>query len=182
MGRAYVRRNYFVDKKIQTDFVVKFCLVMVIASLAIAGLSIVFLQDSTTVAIENTRVAVKTTADFIFPIMVQTLIVVVVASAISISILTLLTTHRILGPLYRIKKEVELLRGGDLGVTFRIRAKDELKDLAASLAGLAKSWKKDINSLKAKSSELKSALEGGNKKAATAKIEEIESCLESYQT
>ena len=45
-------------------------------------------------AIENTRVTVKKTSDFIFPITVQTVTVVSLFSGMAIIVLSLLTSHK----------------------------------------------------------------------------------------
>ena len=79
MGKQ-LRKNYFIDKRIQGDFILRFCLFVVMATLAVTALAIVFTQDSTTVAIENARVHVKRTSDFIFPVMIQTCFIVSAAS------------------------------------------------------------------------------------------------------
>lgn len=128
------RKNYFIDKAFQTKFILKFCLIVVVSSLAIGGLIFVLSQDSTTVAIENTRVVVKQTSDFIFPIVAQILAIVAACSALVVVALTMIISHRIAGPLYRMKKEVDAVNGGDLTGNFNLRDKDQLKALAKSLS------------------------------------------------
>ena len=134
MQKKYKRRNYFIDRKFQTKFILKFCMLTALTSLLAAALIIYLSQDSTTVAIENTKVTVKTTADFILPIIANTTILVFFASAIAVMLLTIFTSHKIAGPLYRIKKEIEAFTAGDLKRTFQIRGTDQLQDLASSLS------------------------------------------------
>ena len=64
--------------------------------------------DSTTVVIENTRVIAKSTADFILPGLSLTVVIVAASTALVMLFLTLMITHRIAGPIYRFKKEIEL--------------------------------------------------------------------------
>ena len=75
-NKGYSRKHYFIDKEFQTKFILRFCGVVVVSSLLIGILIFLLSQNSTTVAIENTQVRVKTTADFILPVLVQTIIVV----------------------------------------------------------------------------------------------------------
>ena len=91
------RRNYFIDKNFQSKFIIKFCIIVIISSLAV-GVSIFYLsQNFTTVAIENAHVIVKKTSDFMLPIVAETLALVTLFSAIAVIILTLFTSHKIAG-------------------------------------------------------------------------------------
>jgi signal transduction histidine kinase len=89
----------------------------------------------------------------------------------------LLITHRIAGPAYRMRKEVELLNKGVYNVSFKLRARDELKDLAASLSVLASLMKKRHDYLGVKVAQLKEALRAQDSKAAVSLLEDIESTL-----
>lgn len=139
MAQQYKRRNYFINKPFQTRFILKFCLVVVLSSLVIGGLVYYVFQDTTTVAIENTQVVVKSTADFVLPIVINILFLVTVAVAIVVAFITMMTSHKIAGPLYRLQREIELLEKGDLRREFRIRNNDQLQELAVSLKIMCKS-------------------------------------------
>ena len=133
MSEIYKRRNYFIDPAFQANFILKFCLIVVVSSLVIGTAMFFLSQNSTTVAIENTRVVAKPTADFILPEMAVLLLIVAVFSSLVVLILTLFVSHKISGPIYRIRKEIELLQNGDLTRKFNIRNSDQLQDLAGSL-------------------------------------------------
>ncbi|MEW5895200.1 MAG: hypothetical protein AB1650_05540 [Candidatus Omnitrophota bacterium] len=142
MLQGHQRRNYFIDPAFQVNFIFKFCLVVVFSSLAI-GLAMLFLsQSSTTVAIENTRVVAKPTADFILPGMAFVLLVVAVSSSLVVLVLTLFVSHKISGPIFRMQKEIDLLQGGDLTRQFNIRSSDQLQDLALSLKEMTSALRK----------------------------------------
>ena len=53
-----------------------------------------------------------------------------------IGILSLIYSHRIAGPLYRLKKEIEMLQEGKETGCIKVRAADEFQDLANSLEKL----------------------------------------------
>ncbi|PLX79532.1 MAG: hypothetical protein C0616_10990 [Desulfuromonas sp.] len=55
-------------------------------------------------------------------------LVILILSAISFFL-----THKIAGPVYRIKKEIAKISAGDLGITIKLRKRDDLRDLAESL-------------------------------------------------
>lgn len=61
----------------------------------------------------------------------------VLAVALMVSFHSVLTTHRLLGPVYRLKVAMAALREGDLGYRVTLRRNDRLKDLADSFNELA---------------------------------------------
>ena len=129
-GSAYKRRIYFIDKKFQTKFILKFCALVAIGGLLTIGIIYFLAMQSTTVSILNSRVAVRTTADFILPILAQTVVIVVVIIGLAAVMITLFFSHKIAGPLYRFKKVMEALEKGDFSSGFKIRRLDQLQDLA----------------------------------------------------
>lgn len=180
----FKRRNYFIDKSFQTKFIIKFCVIAIISSLVI-GASIFYLSMKfTTVAIENAHVIVKSTSDFILPAIIETIALVTLFSALSVIILTLFTSHKIAGPLYRLKKDVELFKGGSLNIDFRTRHTDQLKDLAGSLSEMSKVLSEKHAGLKTKLAELKELLQkpGEDKTAVMRKLAELESVVNYFKT
>ncbi len=156
------RKHYLIDKDFQISFIFKFCGIVILGSLIIGGVIFYLTQNSTTVAIENTKVIVKSTADFILPILALTVAVVALFSSIVLSIMALFISHRIVGPLYRLRKEIDLLKEGDLTKQFQVRSKDQLKDLAKSLADMSNILRKRHGELKKRSEQLRQFLKERN--------------------
>jgi methyl-accepting chemotaxis protein len=165
------RRNYFIDKSFQSRFIIKFCLLVMVAS-ALTGASLYyFSQHTTTVAFEHLKVVVKSTADFIMPIMVGTLIIVTLLVAAATIIVTLFTSHRIAGPLYRLKIELDKMKNGDFSCPVRIRTKDQLQHLASNfeemrlnLKGSVKALKENWHSLSGNLRKLRDAAQDASEK------------------
>ncbi|RKY69927.1 MAG: hypothetical protein DRQ24_10115 [Candidatus Latescibacterota bacterium] len=153
------RRNIFIDKNFQSKFILKFCTVVIIASLLIAALLLFFSRNSTTVAIENTKVIVKRTSDFIFPVVVETVLIVAIFSSISVIIITLFASHKISGPLYRLKREIEALGKGNFKRNFNIRGNDQLQELAHALQEMCSSLRDKNLRLKEYNKKLKEYVE-----------------------
>ncbi len=129
----YRRRTYFIEREFQARFILKFCILVVLGTL-LTGLVLYLLSSrSTTVIFQNLRAEVKTTADFILPILIQTIIVVTIIVGTASIILTLFISHKIGGPLYRFKKEMQEIEAGNLNSDFRIRKTDQLRDIASGL-------------------------------------------------
>jgi nitrogen fixation/metabolism regulation signal transduction histidine kinase len=64
------------------------------------------------------------------------LIGLLVAFVLLLTILGIFITHRIAGPVYRMKKICERIGTGDLSIDGRLRKRDELKDLFESLSNM----------------------------------------------
>lgn len=184
MPSAHQRKNYFIDKSFQIKFIIKFCIIVTLASLATGAILIMLSLGSTTVAIENTKVVVKSTTDFILPLIAQTLVIVIIFSALSVTILTLLTSHKIAGPLYRLRKEVEKLGDGNLNVNFNVRARDQLKNFSSALTAMAYSLRGKIESLRREFLEFKEMVEKlstREKDKLIEKLKSIEAKINSFK-
>jgi len=153
------RRNYFIDHKFQTNFILKFCFVIILSSLVIGVVVFYLARTSTTVAIENTQVTIKATSDFILPILSITLLSVTACTSIVVLIMMLFISHRIAGPAYRLKREVNALKDGRLNLDFHMRRKDQLMELAQAFEELAQVLKGKHQVFKEKSALLARDLE-----------------------
>jgi signal transduction histidine kinase len=135
---SYKRRTYFIEKKFQSRFIMKFCFLVMLSGGITIGLVYLFSQEATTVAIVNSRVMVRSTADFMLPLLLQTVAIAVVLTGLATVGVTLFVSHRIAGPLYRFKKVAESLEKGDFSRGFVLRTHDELQDVAESMNAMIK--------------------------------------------
>jgi len=183
------RKTYLVDKEFQIKFILRFCLVVLIVSLVVEILLFFFSQKSATVAIENTQVIVKKTSDFLLPLLIQTLVIVSIFCGSAVFVLALLFSHKISGPLYRLKKEINKLKEADFRRNFSIRKSDELKDLAESLNQMCKALKERFLRIKERFMDLKEYLEKkeyiiskGDKEEVAKLIKELNEELDAIKT
>jgi methyl-accepting chemotaxis protein len=170
-SKEFIKRTtYVVDKKFQFRFVAIF-LVVIIVSLVIFSAGVVafywvrymtgdnvfseFITISKQVpeldAAGNTIKdssgnIVMTTKTFppgnrlevvVPPILVNNLIIMII-----ISIIGVLYSHRIAGPVYRMEKEIGRVLDGEKGVRVTLRKKDKLKNLAEKLNALIEKLEK----------------------------------------
>lgn len=154
------RRLYFVDKKFQTSFIMKFCALVIVGSLLTGALVYFFSQQSTTVVFEHSRALVKSTADFLLPLLIQTIIVVCAIVAAATIILTLYISHKIAGPLHRLKKEFAAIGVGNLAGDFSLRKGDQLQDVAVSMSEMVKGLRDKIADLRNNWREFKDSWQG----------------------
>ncbi len=146
--KTYRRRIYFIEKKFQARFIMRFCFLVILGSLAMAQILYTMSSRSTTVTLENTQAVVKTTADFLFPLLIQTIIISTIFVGIATIFLTLFVSHKIAGPLYRFKQELSTIETGDLSHDFKIRKNDQLQDIALSMNSAIKKLRDNLAELK----------------------------------
>ena len=173
------RKNYFIDKKFQSLFIIKFCALIVLGAI-LSGVIVYLMSRSTvTTSFDNLRLVIKSTADFILPAVLLSSIVVIVVIGIATIAVTLFTSHRIAGPLYRMEKDIEEVASGNLTKQFSLRKADEIKALAEGLNDLTETLKDDVGKIKRGVNELESTLPPGE---AKEKINKIKSVLNKYTT
>ncbi len=126
------RRNYYIDKDFQTKFILKFCSLVAFGSALTVVLIYWLAQHSTTVGIANGRVAVHTTAEYLLPLLLQTVFIELVIVSLAAIVMTLLFTHKIAGPLCRLKIMLGQLGEGDFSSSMRLREGDQLQQVAVA--------------------------------------------------
>lgn len=175
------RKNYFIDKGFQSRFIVKFCLVAAAAG-AMALLGVYALAGrATTVSFVDSRVVVKTAADYLFPLLVQTFLVSTVVVGFATLVTTLFMSHRIAGPAYRFKKVLGSLREGDFSVACKIRSKDSLKDVAAAFEEMITSVRKKLDRIDRDLTELEGKVAAGDLEAIKTTVVELDRSLRNFK-
>ena len=128
----YQRRNYYIDKRFQTKFIFQFCLLVAFGSALTVVLICWLAQHSTTVGIVHGRVAVHTTAEYLLPLLLQTVFVELVIVSLAAIAMTLLVSHKIAGPLFRLKIMLAQLGEGDVTSRMKLREDDQLQQVAVA--------------------------------------------------
>lgn len=139
------RKTRFIEKSFQVKFIIKFCMLVIIGGLLTIGVLYFLSMRSTTVAIVNSEVVVKTTADFLLPIFIQTIVVVMILVSIATIIVTLFVSHKIAGPLYRLKKAMHDLGEGNFSAEINLRKFDQLKHIAQEFNNMARKLKERLS-------------------------------------
>jgi len=113
------------------EFVLKFC-GLVALGCVIFGVALYVLSKNTlTTSFENSRLVVKSTADYLLPGLLLGGVVVGILTALATSIMVLFMTHRVVGPAYRFEKYAKKIGSGELSSNLTIRKKDQFQSLVA---------------------------------------------------
>ncbi len=192
-NKTYRRRSYLIDRKFQGKFIARLSALVLIGGILTIVLLYLFGTQSKTVAIQNSRVVARSTADFILPLLVQTVIAVTILVGLTAGLMTLLMSHKIAGPLYRFKKVMEALERGDFSSEFNIRSTDQLNSLADEVNSMIRNTKKEVLELKNSAVSLKIKLDSlaendlsENKRSILAELkklsEELDRTIRYFKT
>lgn len=184
-AKTYRRRTYFIEKGFQAKFIVRFCMLIALGGLLTTAIIYILAMQSTTVAFVDSRVVVRSTADFMLPLLVQTVLVVVIIISLATIFITLFASHKIAGPMYRLKKVTESLAKGDFSSDFKIRKLDQFQDLADAFNNMIAGLRTEIAALKKNSSSLNEKINNlseqdiaENKRAYLTELKRISGQLE----
>lgn len=175
------RRNYFIDKKFQLNFILKFCLLVAVTGAVIMVILYALAKKASTVSFVNSRVVVQSTADFLFPVLIQTFIVSTIIVSLATIVITLFVSHHIAGPLYRFKKILSSLGEGDFSLNCRIRRNDSLQDVASAFNNMLTEVRKSFNLIDNNLKGLKGKLEGADLKELKKSVSEIDNALHHFK-
>ena len=153
------RRNYFIDKNFQVEFILKFCSLVIFGSIIFGMILYIFSSRTLTTSFENSRLVVKSTADYLLPTLVYGGIIVAIVTAVAATIVVLLMTHRIAGPMYRFEKYINEISGGELVSDLMIRKNDQFQRIVGAFNKMSHSLKEVITEIDRISNKLGSLIE-----------------------
>ena len=149
-ARTYKRRQYIIDPDFQYGFIKKtfiFSILMILMSLCFLCLIYILYGDVQFSLYQpdpfdfpggvDTLSGQRTLLNLIWPVLgvcLGTALVVAIFFGILIS-------HRMAGPIFRIRRNLGEMAAGDLRGDVRLRKKDDFKPLAESVNRVKKSWR-----------------------------------------
>lgn len=128
------RKNYYINKRFQGKFIAIFFALIVMGTM-LSG-SIIYLMSQTTVTTtfeDDATPRVQATSNVIMPAVMLASVIVIVTVGITTIFVTLFISHKIAGPLYRIEKDIDEVRAGNLKVIFNLRQGDQVRPIAVRL-------------------------------------------------
>lgn len=124
------KKQYFIEKRLQTKYALLTVALLLVYTLLFAVILftpyIFKLETGTT--LEEKAAAAKLLLELHKSVWPALGLVVAILGTVSIFV-----THRIAGPVYRFKRDLSEVCAGNLDISFRLRRRDDLKDLAESL-------------------------------------------------
>lgn len=167
------RRNYYINKQFQRNFILKFCTLVLIGSIISGGIIYMMSRSAVTTTFENSRLTMKSAADYVLPAVLLATAIVTILVGIATVFITLFTSHKIAGPLYRIEKDIDEVTSGNLKTLFHLRNGDEIKPIVARLNAMVESLRHRVADIKAIVNDLDADLAASGSPGAEKNKEKI---------
>ncbi len=173
------RRTYIVRMAFQKDFIIKYCVLVLIATIILSLIVYYLCGTTVTTVFKESRLKILSTNDFILPYLFWSSAIAVVCAVAVCWRMTMIISNRLAGPLCRIEQDISQVAQGDLTKNIHVRPKDEFKSLARIFNDLIGDWRNDITAIKSKVAQLdKSAnLDPKDRKV----LDNIKESLEKYK-
>ncbi len=154
--KNYKRRQFYIKKDYQFQFIFKFCLLMLTGALVSTGLLFLFSRGTLTSSFEQSRLVVKSTSFAILPHILWTNLLTLILITLATIVVVLFVSHKIAGPMFRFEKDLKQIGKGDLTVVIHLREKDQILEMANSLNEMTTSLRGKVQALE---SEVEAVLE-----------------------
>lgn len=154
------RKNYFIAKGMQSRFagtiLLLVFLITVITACNIYVLGSFFLSTQATLTEGQTVESMMRT--FVTELWPRLLLLVLV-NVIIVFIVSIMYSHQIAGPAYKLEKSIQRISNGDLTFEIHLRKNDNLKELAMAINGMLGKFRDTIASAKTLSDDIAAKLQ-----------------------
>jgi methyl-accepting chemotaxis protein len=171
---SFKRRQYFIDRKFQTDFILKFCAVLLFGAILSVGVTLLTTQETLTSSFVGSKLVIEKTSLAILPSVILTNVITTLVVAVIVILVTLLVSHKIAGPMFRFEKDIEEISQGNLQKRIKTRNGDQFGNVARSLNEM-------VGNLNSKLTSVKRDLDRLGEEAATQNLpqafrDDLEEC------
>lgn len=173
-----MRRNYYIDKRFQTKFIARFFLVLVLGAFLSVVVTMLTTRQTLTSSFDGSELVIEKTSLAILPSVVFTSVLTTVVVGIVAIVITLLVSHKIVGPLYRFEKDIAEVTNGNLTKKIKIRDGDQFDAVAENLNAMVRNLNTRVNELKTNVSDLTAHAKRDDMPREF--IEELEACKKRF--
>lgn len=140
------RRIYFIDKEFQTKYIL--LTIFLLLTYTFAFIIIIFSPYILTLYFDFYSLSEKAEAARTLLILHAKVWPGIAGIILLFGVLSIFITHKIAGPLYRLKKTISEITNGNLDVKVKLRKGDDLKDLAEHVNMLSEELRTFVNTVK----------------------------------
>jgi len=156
---SHLRRKYFINRKFQIEFSFRFLLIIAAASIMVMLLFFYNSRGTLTAGYTGNEVKLLQTGTYFLPSLVVSTVIIVIFACLTGAMVMILLSHRMAGPLFRFQVVLDELSSGNMTRRFNLREKDQFKELADRINGMAgvMDWK--IGEIKSNANEISAIVE-----------------------
>jgi methyl-accepting chemotaxis protein len=161
MGHDKPRKIVFIDKRFQSEFILRFIALLLVGTSVFILAAYLILNRRLEETYYSAHYAIKSTGEVLLPTLLALSAVFILVLGIAAFLVTMYVSHHIAGPLFAIRRYLESVSRGDLDFEPKLRLKDQTTPLAESLA-------RALETLNARLVTIRSAADG--MRAASGKL------------
>jgi methyl-accepting chemotaxis protein len=168
------RRQYFIDRKFQGVFMLKFFLVLLLGALLTIVITMLTTRATLTSSFDGGRLLIEKTSLAILPSVVFTSVITTLVVGLAALVVTLLVSHKIAGPMFRFKKDIEEISAGNLQKSIKIREGDQFGAVADNLNQMVGTLNSRLREVQSELARLSTA--AAEQKLPQAFVDDLEAC------
>ena len=170
--------NLSVEKEFQRWLLIRILGVIILSSVLAALILFFYARHETVTSFYSAHIKIRRVSDLLLPVIFCGASVSLFAGAL----LAFFLPQKIAGPIFRIEKELQAVRDGDLTVVIKLRKHDTLKNFAASVNEVIADLNAGAKDLQIEGQKLKLALDREDKVAFLLSAGKLQEKLERIKT
>ena len=167
------RKNYFIKKKFQINFISRFIILLLLESVLTIALFMYVSSDTLTAGYFYSTLTVERTPHFFFISFLLITLIVIVGIGLAGMVVFVLLSHRIAGPLYRFEKVLKEIELGDFTTRVDLRRTDQLTELKEALNTLVGSLDSRMRRMKDRLAEAQELLSKKDDPESLSKLNKV---------
>lgn len=152
---GFVKGANFIKKRSQLKFVIYFCLSVLVGAIISAAFFYFYTYKELGGSHSQALLTLLGLRQNILPAMVITGGIVVIFATLAVLTITLINSHEIAGPIYRLERSIESIGGGDFSLRIKFRRRDIVNGLADGVNSASESLDAKISDISREMKEIR---------------------------
>ena len=170
--------NLSIEREFQIWLMVRIFGVIILSSVLAAAVLFFYARHETVTSFYSAHIKIRRVSDLLLPVIMCGSFVSLLAG----TFLAFFLPQKIAGPLYRVEKDLQAVRDGDLTVSIKLREKDTLKSFVSVINEVIADLNQGARGLQLDGQSLQTALTKGDAAAIAAAAERLQLGLDQIKT
>jgi methyl-accepting chemotaxis protein len=176
----FKRRQYFINRKFQAGFILKFIGVLVFGAVLSVAVTMLATKATLTSSFEGSKLVIEKTSLAILPSVVFTNVITTLVVGMIVIVITLLVSHKIAGPMFRFEKDLEEISQGNLMKHIQTRQGDQFSSVAKNLNSMVENLNKKLSEVQGELDRIAEA--AAKQDLPQAFRDDLEECRKNIKT
>ena len=170
--------NLSLEREFQKWLMIRIFGVIILSSVLAAAILFFYARHETITSFYSAHIKIRRVSDLLLPVILCGSFVSMVAG----TLLAFFLPQKIAGPLYRVEKDLQAVRNGDLTVVIKLREHDTLKSFVAIINQVVADLNQGARGLQADSQALQAALVNEDVAVISSMAESLNQSLNRIKT